>query len=82
MVPVELRQRLVDVDEDVVPVLGRACDVVHPVGQQLPDVIPEVVAAELLHRGLHPLSEVVVSLLGPGDSDDAELLGQKLPVRE
>ena len=56
--------------------------VVRRLGQPVPDVLVEVVAAELAHRVLHLVAELVVRPLGAGCADDREVLRQELAHRE
>jgi hypothetical protein len=79
---VERGQHLLSAAEEgfCVHEIGR--HVANSAGQSLPDVIAELVAAELLDGGFHPLSERVVGLLRAGYADDREMLGQQLAERE
>src|SRR5207247_11178812 len=52
------------------------------VRQPVPDVLLEVVAAELAHRVLRLVAELVVRPLRAGGADDRELLGQELAKGE
>ena len=78
---VEVVQRLDDaVLPFVVGEVGR--DVAHPVGELAPDLRVELVARVLPHRLLHLRGPLLRRLLGAGDADDAEALGQQPPERE
>jgi hypothetical protein len=51
-------------------------------GEPVPDLLAEVVAAELAHGGLHLGAELVVRPLRAGSAEDRELLGQHAAQRE
>ncbi len=53
-----------------------------PLGQLVPDLLPERIARVMLDGGLHRLAEPVVRPLGAGDADDGEPLRQQAPERE
>src|SRR5262249_37199081 len=56
--------------------------VAHPLREGVPDVVPERVAAVLLHRRLHPLPELVVRPLAPGDAEHREVARKEMAEGE
>ena len=63
-------------------VVELGADVAHPRGEPVPDVLPERIARELLHRLLHRGGELLRRLRRARDADDRELLRQQLAVGE
>src|ERR671930_41019 len=54
----------------------------HALGERVPDLLLERVARVLLHRLLHPLTELVVGLLAARDAEPREVLRKRPPERE
>src|SRR5439155_8200221 len=57
-------------------------EVMRPFGQPVPDLLLEVVPAELADGVLHPLAELVVGPIRARDADDGEALRQEVPAGE
>ncbi len=51
--------------------------VAHPIGQLVPDLLPERIAGVVFDSAPHRLAEAVVRPIRPRDADDGELLGKK-----
>ena len=53
-----------------------------PLGQLLPDLLPELGAGVLLDRVVHDLGEVLVGPVPPGEADQGEARRQQAAVRQ